>query len=103
MQLSSGFTFGDDATFSGTSCPVPLWVSLMVALSVSRMCRNRDRAFSAVACCALSRTCCFLSHPSLCMAQGGIFCSLVHIELRVKTPHLGTVSVCLASLVPRRA
>ena len=75
----------------------------MVALSVSRMCRNRDTAVSAVACCALWRTCSFLSHPSLCMAQGGKFCSLVHSEFCVKTLHLGIVSVCLAwsSPLPR--
>ena len=80
----SGFTFGDNVTFAGTS--------------FSRLCRNRHTAFSA-----LLRTCSFLSHPSLCMAQGGKFCSLVHVEFCVKTLHLSTVSLCLAwsSLLPR--
>ena len=36
-RLSSGLTSGDSCTSSDTSCLVPLWVSLMVALSVSRM------------------------------------------------------------------
>ena len=45
--------------------PVPLCVSLMVALSVSRMCGSLDTAFSVVACV-------FLLVPSfsLFMAQG---------------------------------
>ena len=34
-------------------------------------------AFSVVACCVLLRTCSFLSHPSLCMAQGGF--DFVHV------------------------
>ena len=38
LRLSSGCTFGDNCTSSDTSCPVLVWVSLMVALSVSRMC-----------------------------------------------------------------
>ena len=74
----------------------------MVALSISRMCRNRVATFSVVACCALLRTSSFLSHPSL-HGSGREVCSLVHIEFCVKTFHLGTVSVCLAwsSLLPR--
>ena len=72
MQLSSGLTFGDNVTFPGTSC--------------------RDTAFSVVACCALLRTCSFLSHPSLWHGSGRRMCSLVHIEFCVKTLHLGTSS-----------
>ena len=37
VRRSSGLTFGDNCTSSDTSCSVSLWVSLMVALSVSRM------------------------------------------------------------------
>ena len=37
VRRSSGLTFGDNCTSSDTSCSVPMWVSLMVALSVSRM------------------------------------------------------------------
>ena len=89
--------------FSDTSCPVPLWVSLMVALSVSRMCRNRDTAFSVVACCALVAHFFFLVSSISVHGSGRKFCSLVHIEFCVKTLHLGTVSLCLAwsSPLPR--
>ena len=78
MRLSSGFAFGDICTSSGTSCPVPLWVSLTVALSVSRMRGKRDTAFSVVACCTLWRTFSFLSHPSLCMARAGNLFTCAH-------------------------
>ena len=66
MLLSSAFTFGDSCTSSDTTCPVPLWVSLMVALSGSL-----DTTFNLIACCAPFRTFTFLCHPSLFMAQGG--------------------------------
>ena len=94
LRLSSRFAFSDNCTSSGTTCPVPLWVSV---------CGNRDTTFSGVACCALLRTFSFLCLPFLVCGSGWEFCSLVHIELCVKTLHLGTVSVCLAwsSLLPR--
>ena len=82
-----------------TSCLVSPWVSLTVALSVSRM--YHQGAFSvdeasvkeAVAArCALFPSCLF--HPCSWLREG--ICSLVHIGFCVKTLHLGTVSFCLA-------
>ena len=52
--LSSGFTFGDNCAPSDTSCPVPLWVSIMVALLVSWMRGSLDTVFSVVACCIVA-------------------------------------------------
>ena len=106
MRLSSGFKFGDTCISSAvewvrvwwlcassdTTQPVPLWVSLMVALSVSTMYGGLDAAFSVVACCALLR-----NFPScvihLCSWFEEGICLLVHIGFCLKTLHLGTVSV----------
>ena len=49
MQRSSGFTFGGE------------WIHWRILCNTT---------FSVVACWALSRTCPFWFHPSLCMAQG---------------------------------
>ena len=78
LVQTRGFTFGDNVTHFVT-------------------------AFSVVACCVLLRTCSFLSHSSLCMSQGGSFCSPVHVEFCENTLHFVTVSACLAwsSLLPR--
>ena len=81
MRLSSGSTFGDNLTSSDTSYPFPLWVSLMVALSVSSVCINRDAPFSVVAhCCALLRT---VAHFFLLVSSISAHGSLVHTEFCV--------------------
>ena len=53
-----------------------------------------------VVACVLLHACCFVSHPSLCTAQGRI---IIFWTLCLKTFHLGTVGVCLAwsSLLPQ--